>query len=40
MENYEINFEELEDLEDLELPAGGSGFGCTCSGAVAMTVAK
>lgn len=37
MENYEINFEELEDLEDLELPAGGSGFGCNCADA-AMTM--
>lgn len=31
MEDYEINFEELENLEDLELPAGGSGFGCNCT---------
>ena len=29
MENYEINFEEIEELEDMEIPAG-SGFGCNC----------
>ena len=30
MENYEVNFEEMEELEDTELPAG-CGFGCICS---------
>ena len=39
MENYEINFEDIEELEDLEIPAGGSGFGCDCGGGKA-TVAK
>lgn len=33
MEKFEINFDEIEELENIELPAGGSGFGCTCSGA-------
>ena len=32
MENYEINFEEIEELEDMEIPAG-SGFGCDCGSA-------
>lgn len=34
MEAYEINFEDIKELEGLELPAGGSGFGCTCSSTV------
>lgn len=38
MENYEINFEEIEELEEMELPAGGSGFGCTCAGSVVSAV--
>lgn len=33
MERFEINLDEINELEDIELPAGGSGFGCTCSGA-------
>ncbi len=31
MENYEINFEEIEQLEEVETPAG-TGFGCDCNG--------
>ena len=31
MEQYEGDFEEIEELEDVEMPAGGSGFGCTCA---------
>ena len=31
MENYEINFEEIEELENVETPAG-TGFGCDCGG--------
>lgn len=30
MENFEINFEEIDELEDVEVLAGGSGFGCDC----------
>ncbi len=30
MEKYEVNFEEIKELEEMELPAGGSGFGCNC----------
>ena len=33
MENYEINFEEIEELETVETPAG-CGFGCDCGGVV------
>ena len=29
MENYEILFSEIEELENVEIPAG-SGFGCNC----------
>ena len=29
MENYEIDFEEIEELEETELPEG-CGFGCNC----------
>lgn len=30
MENYEIDFEEIEELEETEQPEGGCGFGCNC----------
>lgn len=30
MENYEIYFEDLEEFEETEIPAG-CGFGCICS---------
>ena len=31
MERFEINFDEINELQDIELPTGGSGFGCTCN---------
>ena len=30
MENYEILFSEIEERENVEIPAG-SGFGCNCA---------
>lgn len=38
MENFEINFDEIEELEEMEIPAGGSGFGCDCGGGAATSV--
>ena len=32
MEEYEIKLDEIEELEEAELPAG-CGFGCICSDA-------
>lgn len=34
MEKYEIDFENIDELDIDRLPAGGSGFGCDCAGAM------
>lgn len=33
LEDFLVEIEQIEDINDIELPGGGSGFGCTCAGA-------
>lgn len=31
LEEFLVNFDELDELDEVDLPSGGSGFGCSCS---------